>query len=135
MSAVCPCCGCRGCTWYDTVDTSVATTTLLQRAVLCLDRTHARALTAEAELARLTACDAACGEIHRICSDAGIPPGNVVARVRALVEARSGITAAIDAMLCADMAVREHLPAVEIAKTVGELRLGLLFGDDEDPAK
>lgn len=38
-------------------------------------------------------------------------------------------TRAVDAMLRADAAVRDALPAVEIAKTVGELKLGTLYGE------
>ncbi len=40
-----------------------------------------------AEVGRLTATDAACGEIHIICADAGIPVGHVVQRVGELVQA------------------------------------------------
>ena len=38
------------------------------------------------EVDRLKDCDTACGEIHRICGDAGIPTGYVAARVRKMVE-------------------------------------------------
>jgi hypothetical protein len=38
------------------------------------------------EVTRLRDTDAACGEIHRLCADAGVPVGHVVDRVRALVE-------------------------------------------------
>jgi len=38
------------------------------------------------EIARLQASDDALGEIHRICADAGIPPGDVGERVRKLAE-------------------------------------------------
>src|SRR3972149_10503721 len=38
------------------------------------------------EIARLQASDDGLGEIHRICADAGIPPGDVGERVRKLAE-------------------------------------------------
>ena len=39
-----------------------------------------------AAVARLQASDEALGAIHTICHDAGIPPGHVVERVRALAD-------------------------------------------------
>ena len=37
------------------------------------------------EINRLRPTDQACGEIHQICTDAGVPPGHVVERMRGLV--------------------------------------------------
>jgi len=48
------------------------------------DEIHEEITGLRAEVARLQATDAACGEIHQICADAGIEPGHVVDRVRQL---------------------------------------------------
>jgi len=66
---------------------SVATANCLAHAVNWRDRAQnaeAELDTLRTQLASLQATDAACGEIHLICADAGIEVGNVVERVRAL---------------------------------------------------
>lgn len=52
----------------------------------------------KAEVERLSACDDAVGEIHRICSDAGIPVGHVVARVQAMAADLDALQASLAAV-------------------------------------